>query len=200
MGLSSAGDTNKAGHAAQLALELDPSDSGAHAAFGVTQIWQRDHDRAMTYLDRAVELNPNDTDVIAARALGLVFRGRPIAAFTALESALDANPFAPAWYFWALAISSYNSGQYRNAVETLLRIASPNRFHRRLLAASYAQLEETDKATSERDRVMIEAPSYTVEDTRNSQPYEHSADVEPFVEGLLKAGFPSHLQGHLSAS
>ena len=43
----------------------------------------------------------------------------------------------------------------------------------------------------------IEAPSYTVEDTRNSQPYEHSADVEPFVEGLLKAGFPSHLQVHL---
>lgn len=78
-----------------------------------------------------------------------------------------------------------------------MRIASPNRFHRRLLAASYAQLDETDKATSERDRVMIEAPSYTVEDTRNSQPYEHSADVEPFVEGLLKAGFPSHLQGHL---
>jgi len=185
---------NKAGHAAQLALELDPSDSGAHAAFGVTQIWQRDHDRAMTYLDRAVELNPNDTDVIAARALGLVFRGRPIAAFTALESALDANPFAPAWYFWALAISSYNSGQYRNAVETLLRIASPNRFHRRLLAASYAQLGETDKATSERDRVMIEVPSYTVEDTRTAQPYEHSADVEPFVEGLLKAGFPSDLR------
>ena len=83
-----------------------------------------------------------------------------------------------------------------NAVETLLRIASPNRFHRRLLAASYAQLGETDKATSERNRVMIEVPSYTVEDTRNSQPYEHSADIDSFVEGLLKAGFPSYLHNH----
>ena len=43
---------------------------------------------------------------------------------------------------------------------------------------------------------MIEVPSYTVEDTRNSQPYEHSADVDGFVEGLLKAGFPSDLQSH----
>ena len=148
----------------------------------------------MTHLDRAVELNPNDTDVVAARALGLIFQGRPIAAFTALENVLDANPFAPDWYFWALAISCYNSGQYRNAVETLLRIASPNRFHRRLLAASYAQLGEIDKAVSQRDRVMIEVPSYTVEDSRNSQPYEHSADVDRFIEGLLKAQFPSHLQ------
>jgi class 3 adenylate cyclase/tetratricopeptide (TPR) repeat protein len=185
---------NKAAHAAQLALELDPSDSGAHAAFGVTQIWQRDHDRAMTHLDRAVELNPNDTDVIAARALGLIFQGRPIAAFAALENVLDANPYAPAWYFWALAISCYNSGQYRNAVATLLQITSPNRFHRRLLAASYAQLGEVDKATSERDQVMIEVPTYTVEDSRNSQPYEHSADVDGFIEGLLKAQFPSRLQ------
>ena len=141
---------NQAAHAARLALELDPADSGAHAAFGVTQIWQRDHGRAMNHLNHAVELNPNDADVTAARALGLIFQGKPLAAFAALENALEANPFAPAWYFWGLAISCYNSGQYRNAIDRLQCITVLNRFHRRLLAASYAQLGNTAKAIQER--------------------------------------------------
>jgi class 3 adenylate cyclase/TolB-like protein len=186
------GETLKqAAQAARLALELDPADSGAHAAFGVTQIWQRDHDRAMDHLNRAVELNPNDADVIAARALGLIFRGKPLSAFAALESALEANPFAPAWYFWSLSISCYNSGQYRNAIDALRCIAVLNRFHRRLLAASYARLGNTAKAAKEHDRVMTEVPAYTVADTRDSQPYEHAADVDPFIEGLVAAGFPA---------
>lgn len=182
---------NQAAHIARLALELDPADSGAHAAFGVTQIWQRDHDRAMNHLNHAVELNPNDADVTAARALGLIFRGKPLAAFAALENALEANPFAPAWYFWGLAISCYNSGQYRNAIDALQCIAVLNRFHRRWLAASYAQLGNTAKAIQERDRVMAEVPAYSVEDTRDSQPYEHPAHVDPFIEGLVAAGFPA---------
>lgn len=182
---------NQAAHAARLALELDPADSGAHAAFGVTQIWHREHDRAMNHLDQAVLLNPNDSDVSAARALGLIFRGKPLAAFTALESALEANPFAPAWYFWGLAISFYNSGQYRNAIDALQCIPVLNRFHRRLLAASYAQLGDTAKAIQERDQVMAEVPAYSVEDSRESQPYEHPADVDPFIEGLVAAGFPA---------
>ena len=182
---------NQAAYSARLALELDPADSGAHAAFGVTQIWQRDHGRAMNHLNHAVELNPNDADVTAARALGLIFQGKPLAAFAALENALEANPFAPAWYFWGLAISCYNSGQYRNAIDTLQCITVLNRFHRRLLAASYAQLGNTAKAIQERDQVMAEVPAYSVEDTRDSQPYEHPAHVDPFIEGLVAAGFPA---------
>jgi len=180
----------QATQAAQLALELDPADSEPHAAFGVTQIWHRDHDRAMTHLNRAIGLNPNDADVIAGRALALIFRGKPLAAFAAFEKALSANPFAPSWYFWGLAISCYNSRQYRNAIEALQRIAILNRFHRRLLAASYAQLGDANKAAEERDRVMAAVPAYSVEDTRDSQPYEHPADVDPFIEGLVAAGFP----------
>jgi tetratricopeptide (TPR) repeat protein len=144
----------------------------------------------MHHLNRAIGLNPNDADVIAGRALALIFRGKPLAAFAAFEKALDANPFAPSWYFWGLAISCYNSRQYRNAIEALQRIAGLNRFHHRLLAASYAQLGDTDKAAEARDRVMAEVPAYSVEDTRDSQPYEHPADVDPFIEGLVAAGFP----------
>ena len=186
----------QAAHAAQVALELDPSDSTAHAVFGVTQIWQRNHDRAMNHLNRAVELNPNDADVIAARALGLIFRGKPLSACVELESALEANPFAPAWYFWCLAISCYNSRQYRNTIDALQCIAVLNRFHRRLLAASYAQLGHTSKAAHERDQVMAEVPAYSVKDTRDSQPYEHLADLNPFIEGLVAAGFPVPGQNH----
>ena len=38
---------------------------------------------------------------------------------------------------------------------------------------------------------MAEVPAYSVEDTRDSQPYEHPTDVDPFIEGLVAAGFPA---------
>ncbi len=37
---------------------------------------------------------------------------------------------------------------------------------------------------------MMEVPTYTVNDSRESQPYEHQQDVEPFIKGLIAAGFP----------
>jgi hypothetical protein len=88
-----------------------------------------------------------------------------------------------------LAIAHYNTDGYVDAVQALLRIDNPNRFHRRVLAASYAQLGDMGRATAERDAVMAEVPGYTVSDSRAFQPYQDSLGIEPFIAGLLLAGF-----------
>jgi len=90
---------------------------------------------------------------------------------------------------WGLAIAHYNTDGYVDAVQTLLRIDNPNRFHRRVLAASYAQLGDIGQAAAERDSVMAEVPNYTVNDSRRFQPYQDSQGIEPFIAGLLLAGF-----------
>jgi hypothetical protein len=46
-----------------------------------------------------------------------------------------------------------------------------------------------DRAAAERDAVMAEVPRYTVNDTRAFQPYQNSQGIEPFIAGLLLAGF-----------
>jgi len=90
---------------------------------------------------------------------------------------------------WGLAIAHYNTDKYVDAVQALLRIDNLNRFHRRVLAASYAQLGDMDQATTERDSVMAEVPNYSVNDSRAFQPYQDSRGIEPFIAGLLLAGF-----------
>ena len=174
---------------ASHALELDPTDSLAHAVFGLTYLWRRHYIEAMAHLDQAIDLNPNHADALAGRGLVLIFTGEPESALIQLNKALSHNPFAPSWYLWGLAIAHYNTDGYVDAVQALLRIDNPNRFHRRVLAASYAQLGDMGRAAAERDAVMAEVPGYTVNDSRRFQPYQDPRNIEPFINGLLLAGF-----------
>ncbi|MEK9627152.1 MAG: adenylate/guanylate cyclase domain-containing protein [Gammaproteobacteria bacterium] len=175
-------------HAA-LAIELDPLDSECHAVFGITAIWRRHHSQALNHLNQAIALNPSHADARAGRGLAMIFLGEPAAAFEQIQEALRYNPVAPAWYHWALAISCYNSGQYRNALDAIGKITRLNRFHRRLLAASHAQLGDIEAAHEEQERVMREVPGYRIDDTRRSHPYQDVRDLQPFLEGLRRAGF-----------
>jgi class 3 adenylate cyclase/Tfp pilus assembly protein PilF len=179
----------QAAHYASHALELDPADSLAHAVFGITYLWRRHYIEAMAHLGQAINLNPNHADALAGKGLVLIFTGEPESALTEFDKALAHNPFPPSWYLWGLAIACYNTARYVDAVQALLRIDNPNRFHRRVLAASYAQLGDMDRAAAERDAVMAEVPRYTVNDTRAFQPYQNSQGIEPFIAGLLLAGF-----------
>ncbi len=179
----------QAAHYAGHALELDPADSLAHAVFGITYLWRRHYIEAMTHLDQAINLNPNHADALAGKGLVLIFTGEPESALVEFDKALAHNPFPPSWYLWGLAIAHYNTDRYADAVQALLRIDNPNRFHRRVLAASYAQLGDMDQATTERDLVMAEVPNYSVNDSRAFQPYQDSRGIEPFIAGLLLAGF-----------
>ena len=183
---------------AACALELDPMDSEAHAVFGITALWHRKHILAIHHLDRAILLNPNHADALAGRGLALVFRGQALNAFDQLQEALMHNPFSPTWYLWGLSISCYNIGRHQDVIDIIQTIPVLNRFHRRILAASYAQLGYRSLAATERALAMEEAPLYYVEDSRRAYPFEKPEYIEPLIEGLLAAGFPSRAAHQLS--
>ncbi len=179
----------RAAQHAQKALELDQSDSLAHAVFGITSLWRRQYVEAITHLDQAIELNPNHADALAGKGLALNFIGDPEAGIRQLSEALERNPFPPSWYLWSLAIAQYNTGRYAPAVQTLLKISQPNRFQRRWLAGAYARIGDLENAKIQRDIVMTEVPDYRVSDSFNQQPYQNPEDIQPFIDGLLLAGF-----------
>ena len=143
----------------------------------------------MTHLDQAINLNPNHADALAGKGLVLIFTGEPESALVEFDKALAHNPFPPSWYLWGLAIAHYNTDRYADAVQALLRIDNPNRFHRRVLAASYAQLGDMNQATTERDLVMAEVPNYSVNDSRASSPTKTHKGSSLLLPGLLLAGF-----------
>ncbi|MEC9328752.1 MAG: adenylate/guanylate cyclase domain-containing protein [Pseudomonadota bacterium] len=179
----------RAAQYAQKALEFDQSDSLAHAVFGITSLWSRQYVEAITHLDQAIELNPNHADALAGKGLTLNFIGDPEAGIRQLTEALERNPFPPSWYLWSLAIAQYNTGRYAPAVQTLLKISQPNRFQRRWLAGAYARTGDLENAKIQRDIVMSEVPNYRVSDSFNQQPYQNPKDIQPFIDGLLLAGF-----------
>ncbi|MED5408128.1 MAG: hypothetical protein VYD25_10305, partial [Pseudomonadota bacterium] len=57
------------------------------------------------------------------------------------------------------------------------------------LAAAYARVGDLENAKAERDIVISEVPNYRVGDSLNQQPYQNPDDIQPFIEGLLLAGF-----------
>jgi hypothetical protein len=123
--------------------------------------------------------------------LALIFTGDPVASIRQIGLAFERNPFPPSWYRWALAIAQYNSARYHEAVQTLQAIPNLNRFHRRVLSASYGRLGDLDNARTQREIVMAETPGYTAADSRLHQPYENPAHIQPFIDGLVLAGFPA---------
>jgi len=70
-----------------------------------------------------------------------------------------------------------------------LKISQPNRFQRRWLAGAYARTGDFENAKIQRDIVMSEVPNYRVSDSFNQQPYQNPKDIQPFIDGLLLAGF-----------
>ena len=176
---------------AQQSLELDYTDSLAHAVYGITGLWRGQHIEAVSHLEQALELNPNHADAFAGMGLALIFTGDPVASIRQIGLAFERNPFPPSWYRWALAIAQYNSARYHEAVQTLQAMPDLNRFHRRVLSASYARLGDLDSARTQREIVMAETPGYTAADSRLHQPYANPAHIQPFIDGLVLAGFPA---------
>ncbi len=59
---------------------------------------------------------------------------------------------------------------------------------RRLLAASYAQLERMREAQEQAAKVFEAHPNFSLKRWASVQPDKYSEDLEHFVEGLKKAG------------
>ena len=49
---------------AQLAVEIDPNDSGARSALAFVQLYERNWDEAKSQFDAAIRLNPNNADAV----------------------------------------------------------------------------------------------------------------------------------------
>ncbi|MEE2804120.1 MAG: adenylate/guanylate cyclase domain-containing protein [Pseudomonadota bacterium] len=179
------------GHAAAArALEMDSGDYLAHGVFGITSLWQRRYAAARIHLSQALTLNPNDADTLAGQGLYLTFTGEPQRGAECLRAAVERNPFHPGWYAWACGLAEYNAQQFEAALATLLSIAEPTRFHRRLLAATHAQLGDLTSAGQHCRQVMTEVPAYRITDTVRTQPYQAPEHGTLLTEGLRLAGFP----------
>jgi TolB-like protein/class 3 adenylate cyclase/Tfp pilus assembly protein PilF len=172
------------------AAALEGNSYQVHRLLARIAQYQGDHEAALAHLKRALELNPNDGDLLATHALLLIYAGQSAEARSWAEEAIRRNPHYPGWYATVMAAVHYLAGRYREAVAVLSRIDRPAIYDHRVLAASYGQLGEAEKARAHVEAILKIAPNYSVAAFANSQPYRKKADLEHFLDGLRKAGLP----------
>ncbi|MFW8635152.1 tetratricopeptide repeat protein [Cribrihabitans pelagius] len=173
---------------AQRAVDIDPTDARGFGELGFVHLYRKDHDAALSAYQRALALNPNDADLRSDYADALAHSGDNEAAISHLQQAMRLNPYFPDQYLWHLGGAYYNLAQYDAVIATLNRMNNPTE-GQRMLAASYAQLGQMDKAREMARKHHAAHPNFSLDRWAQVQPDKLPEDTERFVEGLKKAGF-----------
>jgi adenylate cyclase len=174
------------------AVQLDPNLPQAHAQLGHVLGKRRENEAALAAFERAMALNPNFTDWRYGEVL--VWAGDPAGAIEAVKRHMRLDPFyaPPALFF--LGLANYLLKQYSQALPLLQECVSrmPNaRGSRCLLAATYGQLGNFEKAKAEAAEALRIEPKYTIEGTQaRVSAFKRTEDAEHFIDGLRKAGLP----------
>ena len=172
---------------AQDAIGFDAQDARGFGELGFAHLYRKEHEAALTAYERALSLNPNDADLMSDMGDALVHSGRSEEAIQLLEKAMRLNPFYPDQYLWHLGGAYFHLKRYQDAAHTVQGMQNPTE-GRRILAASYALMGESEKACAEAELIRQAHPNFTVDHWASVQPDLHEEDVHHFVEGLKRAG------------
>jgi adenylate cyclase len=175
---------------AQAALGANPQDSNANWVMGYVLLNERRWDEARPYYEAAVRLNPNNAEAHATFANFNVLTGRPSDAVKLAERALHLNPQPPSWCYWAQGFALVANGQFDDAIRTLRRPEVYRTVARRVLAAALALSGQRDEASREARYFLSSFPGWRISTWMETQPFQHSRDVQFWVKAYRLAGLP----------
>jgi adenylate cyclase len=175
---------------AKKAAELDPNSAEAHRLIGRIYQFKGHHEEAVAMMKRALDLNPNNGDILANYGVVLIYAGRSDEGIEWAAKAIRRNPHYPSWYASSVALGYFLSGRYEDALRYLNPIDSPKMWDHRLLAATYAELGELEKAEEHVAAMLAINPDLTLATIEPALAYKKRADVDRYLDGLRKAGMP----------
>jgi TolB-like protein/Tfp pilus assembly protein PilF len=185
---------------ARRAVELDERDHRAHCILGLARLYGRDYEGARRQLVRALELNPNDADVLAHAAVAMALIGDHDLAVETGRSALRLAPHHPEWYAAFAGIALFSARLHEEAIETMTPAPEALCNTPAFIAAAHAHLGHRKDCASHRETVYrhyrrqlarggFPAGTRCIDWLLMMDPFQRSADVEHYAEGLRKAGF-----------
>ena len=142
---------------------------------------------------RSLEIDPNYADGYAQLANTLVSAGRHEESITAIRQAMRLSPRHAYFYIWILGHAYFHLERYEEAVVEFKKVLQKNpefELARRALAAAYGHLGREDDAAWEREEVLVVEPGFTLARARQISFYKRESDLDRYIEGLRKAGFP----------
>jgi TolB-like protein/Tfp pilus assembly protein PilF len=181
--------------AGQRSIALDDRSAMGHSFLGISLIWARQHDRAMTELKRGVDLNPNSAVGHLMYANGAEFAGHAADALEHSRICIRLSPLDPMMTF---VLS--NQGLAHLLLRELDEAADLNdkaarinpgniRAHTRL-ACALAHLDRPDEARAAFAKALELKPDFDTAFVDATYPFRNPDDREYFLDGLRKAGLP----------
>ncbi len=181
---------------AKQAVAANDHDSWALANLAWANLFRRRWDDALAPAERAIELNPSFAPALVARGLVLdLAHGRTEEGIADILAAMRLSPrdmMMPMWLA-TLGIAYFNVERYEEAAETARRatqLAPDFPTGHRQLAASLAMMGRMEEATAARRDLEALIPGHTAAEVRERLPVRDPANLERFIEGLVKAGLP----------
>lgn len=185
---SDKGLLDKAKLHAERAVAIDPNDGTAYRELGRVALFDRDLDASLAHMSMAAELAPNHADVLADYADTLAHNSNFAAARHKIDEAIRLNPVPPDEYLWTLGGICFFRGRWEEALTTLQQMRNQDPALR-LMAAVAAMDGQMDLARKYRLRALELQPDFNVARWASRIPQRSPADVDFYVEALIKAGF-----------
>jgi adenylate cyclase len=177
----------------------------AHSVRSERYLWRRQHQEAISEMERALAHDPNDPISLYNMGNTLIFSGRPKEAVELFKKGMRLDPHNPSRYLTGLGRAHFCMGELGEAVgmyEKAIRF-NPETIPWAggwYLAAFYALVGRDLEARSMVETIKKEKfdvpGTYNLRYFMNSAPYKDQAVAERLVEGLRKAGIsPANIPG-----
>ena len=175
--------------AARRAVDAAPANHLAHFSLAQAFFFQKEFQSFRHAAERTVALNPMDGNSIAFLGELLTYAGDWERGMALAGRAKQLNPRHPGWYWYADFYNSYRQGDYRAAIDFVLKANLPSHWGMHAaLAAAYAQLGEQNAAAKALRALLELRPDFAETLHADVEKWWHPEYGRHFMDGLRKAG------------
>jgi TolB-like protein/class 3 adenylate cyclase/tetratricopeptide (TPR) repeat protein len=178
--------------AARRAVEMDPMDAAAHAVLANQIAYDGDFAQGKAELDTALRLNPGSANILILAASWASTFGDPERGGELADQAIRLDPNYPTVMAGSFYIAYFMADRYEDALRIIDRQPAENRTRHSwaIRAASYAALDEREKAKAATKEALEHHPDLTAEGFAN-EPGFNETERKKLAETMLEAGFPA---------
>jgi TolB-like protein/Flp pilus assembly protein TadD len=179
-------------------IQLDNSDSLAHARLGETLIHFDLLSESEAHFRKALKLNPNDCEAIALYSIYFQAVGKPKESLRQLDKVQKLDPFDRVWIPWCRGETLLSMQRFEEAIAAFEEVTEPINDLRSSLAACYAQIGKINIARellkqfieiAEQETPLF--PGKKFEDWlqfwKTSSPYRNEEQYQRLLKALAKA-------------
>lgn len=180
-----------AAKAAKQAIKLDPENLVGLQALAAIDYYNGAFDASEQLMRQAQHLNPNDPETLVQLGWRLAARGDWDAGIPLVEQGIARTMNPPGWFYHAIAVHDYLTGDYAGAVAAAERSATNGSgVGLVILAAAEAQLGNLQAATTALQQLAEADPEMNADPVKVFQTHQViTATVDALMVGLTKAGW-----------